>query len=94
VLLLMGLGGLQSTLMFDVKTTLNYATFEASRKGAVNHARVTPCAKSSVYVSPPLFGGGGSASKDMAAIIRASLDVQDSRFTEGAEPMGGPKRLS
>ncbi|MEW7996631.1 MAG: DUF6531 domain-containing protein, partial [Candidatus Thiodiazotropha endolucinida] len=30
----------------------------------------------------PLFGGDGSAEKALSAITRASLDVQDSRFTE------------
>ncbi|MBT2971609.1 MAG: pilus assembly protein, partial [Candidatus Thiodiazotropha sp. (ex Ctena orbiculata)] len=41
-LLLMGLGGLQSALLFDAKTTINYATFEAARKGAVTHAQSEP----------------------------------------------------
>ena len=39
VLLLMGLGGMQTILFYDAKTTLNYATFEAAREGAVSNAQ-------------------------------------------------------
>ncbi|PVV14799.1 MAG: hypothetical protein B6D82_05215, partial [gamma proteobacterium symbiont of Ctena orbiculata] len=38
-LLLMGLGGLQTALLFDAKMVINSATFEAARKGAVTHAQ-------------------------------------------------------
>ncbi|MCG7878444.1 MAG: pilus assembly protein, partial [Candidatus Thiodiazotropha taylori] len=81
-LLLMGLGGLQSALLFDAKTTINYATFEAVRKGAVNHAQSDAMRRELGLRLAPLFGGDGSAEKAMSAITRASLDVQDSRFTE------------
>ncbi|MEW8105817.1 MAG: DUF6531 domain-containing protein [Candidatus Thiodiazotropha endolucinida] len=81
-LLLMGLGGLQSALLFDAKTTINYATFEAARKGAVNHAQSDAMRRELGLRLAPLFGGDGSAEKALSAITRASLDVQDSRFTE------------
>jgi len=38
VALLLLLGILQFALIYDAKNTLNYATFEAARAGAVNHA--------------------------------------------------------
>ncbi|MET0005560.1 MAG: DUF6531 domain-containing protein [Candidatus Thiodiazotropha sp.] len=81
-LLLMGLGGLQSALLFDAKTTINYATFEAARKGAVNHAQSDAMRRELGLRLAPLFGGDGSAEKALSAITRASLDVQDNRFTE------------
>ncbi|MCU7891220.1 MAG: pilus assembly protein, partial [Candidatus Thiodiazotropha sp. (ex Ustalcina ferruginea)] len=81
-LLLMGLGGLQTSLLYDAKTTLNYATFEAARKGAVSHAQSDPMRKALGLRLAPLFGGDGSPRKAIAAITRASLDVQDPRFTE------------
>ncbi|MCU7891231.1 MAG: pilus assembly protein, partial [Candidatus Thiodiazotropha sp. (ex Ustalcina ferruginea)] len=81
-LLLMGLGGLQTALLYDAKTTLNYATFETARKGAVNHAQSDPLRKALGLRLAPLFGGDGSPRKAIAAITRSSLDVQDPRFTE------------
>ncbi|MCM8857521.1 MAG: DUF6531 domain-containing protein [Candidatus Thiodiazotropha sp.] len=81
-LLLMGLGGWQTALLYDAKTTLNYATFEAARKGAVTHAQSDPMRQELGLRLAPLFGGDGSPRKAIAAITRASLDVQDPRFTE------------
>ncbi|MES9821297.1 MAG: DUF2235 domain-containing protein [Candidatus Thiodiazotropha sp.] len=81
-LLLMGLGGLQTALLFDAKIIVNSATFEAVRKGAVNHAQSDAMRRELGLRLAPLFGGDGSAEKALSAITRASLDVQDSRFTE------------
>ncbi|MEL0585312.1 MAG: DUF6531 domain-containing protein [Candidatus Thiodiazotropha sp. (ex. Lucinoma kazani)] len=81
-LLLMGLGGWQTALLYDAKTTLNYATFEAARKGAVTHAQSDPMRQELGLRLAPLFGGDGSPRKAITAITRASLDVQDPRFTE------------
>lgn len=38
VALMLLLGGIQIGLLFNAKSTLNYATFEAARAGALNHA--------------------------------------------------------
>ncbi|MEW8508964.1 MAG: TadE/TadG family type IV pilus assembly protein, partial [Candidatus Thiodiazotropha sp.] len=81
-LLLMGLGSLQTALLFDAKTVINSATFEAARKGAVNHAQSDAMRQELGLRLAPLFGGDGSARKAISAITRARLDVQDSRFTE------------
>ncbi|MCM8857766.1 MAG: DUF6531 domain-containing protein [Candidatus Thiodiazotropha sp.] len=81
-LLLMGLGGWQTALLYDAKTTLNYATFEAARKGAVTHAQSGPMRQELGLRLAPLFGGDGSPRKAIAAITRSSLDVEDPRFTE------------
>jgi Flp pilus assembly protein TadG len=42
VLLLLGLGTMQAALLYNAKNTVTYATFEAARKGAVNHAQISP----------------------------------------------------
>ncbi|MBT3028542.1 MAG: pilus assembly protein, partial [Candidatus Thiodiazotropha sp. (ex Ctena orbiculata)] len=81
-LLLMGLGGLQTALLFDAKMVINSATFEAARKGAVTHAQSEPMRRELGLRLAPLFGGDGSAERAISAITRASLDAQDSRFTE------------
>jgi hypothetical protein len=41
VLLLLVLGAFQFALIYRAKTTLDYATFQAAREGAVNHARIS-----------------------------------------------------
>ncbi|MCU7878769.1 MAG: pilus assembly protein [Candidatus Thiodiazotropha sp. (ex Lucinoma borealis)] len=81
-LLLMGLGGWQTALLYDAKTTLNYATFEAARSGAVSHAQSDPMRQELGLRLVPLFGGDGSAEKAITALTRSSLDVQDNRFTQ------------
>ncbi|MCU7943900.1 MAG: pilus assembly protein, partial [Candidatus Thiodiazotropha sp. (ex Cardiolucina cf. quadrata)] len=75
-LLLIGLGGLQTALLFDAKIIVNSATFEAVRKGAVNHAQSDAMRRELGLRLAPLFGGDGSAEKALSAITRASLDVQ------------------
>ncbi|MCU7921009.1 MAG: pilus assembly protein, partial [Candidatus Thiodiazotropha sp. (ex Epidulcina cf. delphinae)] len=82
LLLLLGLGGLQTALLYDAKTTLNYATFEAARIGAVSHAQSDAMREELGLRLAPLFGGDGSMRKAMAAITRASLDVRDKGFTQ------------
>jgi hypothetical protein len=81
-LLLMGLGGMQTALLFDAKTTVNYATFEAARTGAVSHAQSDSMRQELGIRLAPIFGGDGSAEQAISAVTLASLDVQDRRFTE------------
>ncbi|MCU7920592.1 MAG: pilus assembly protein, partial [Candidatus Thiodiazotropha sp. (ex Epidulcina cf. delphinae)] len=82
LLLLLGLGGLQTALLYDAKTTLNYATFEAARTGAVSHAQSDAMREELGLRLAPLFGGDGSVRKAMAAITRSSLDVRNKGFTK------------
>ncbi|HIE53631.1 MAG TPA: RHS repeat protein, partial [Chromatiaceae bacterium] len=81
-LLLLGLGSWQAALLYNAKTTLNYATFEAARVGAVEHAQSDAMRTELGLRLAPLMGGDGSPEKAIAAITRASLDVQDSRFAK------------
>lgn len=81
-LLLLGLGGLQTALIYDAKTTINYATFEAARAGAVGHAQSSAIKSELGLRLAPLYGGDGTPRKAIAAITRSSLEVQDPRFTK------------
>ncbi|MCG7983460.1 MAG: pilus assembly protein [Candidatus Thiodiazotropha lotti] len=81
-LLLLGLGGWQTALVYDAKTTINYATFEAARVGAVEHAQSSAIRNELGLRLAPLYGGDGSPRKAIAAITRSSLEVRDPRFTK------------
>ena len=75
VLLFLGLGSLQIGLIYHAKTTLNYATFEAARVGAVNHAQIDPMMGELAYRLAPVYGGQGSEGSAGGAIVRAMADV-------------------
>ena len=80
-LLLLGLGTLQGALAYHAKTTLNYAAFEAARKGAVTHAQTVPMREELGIRMAPIYGGDGSPEKALQAITRASLEAKDPRLT-------------
>jgi len=71
---LLGLGTLQTGLIYHAKTTLNYATFEAARTGAVNHAQISPMEEELAYRLAPVYGGTGSESSAGGAIAAAFAD--------------------
>jgi len=54
-LMLMVLGVIQFALIYNAKTTLNYATFEATRAGALNHARSQAVIYSFAGALAPLY---------------------------------------
>ena len=81
-LLLLGLGTVQSILAYNAKTTLTYATFEAARVGAVTHAQPSRMRSELGIRLAPIFGGDGSPARAADALRRASLDVQDPRYTQ------------
>ncbi len=91
---LLGLSGIQSFQFYNAKTTLNYATFEAARTGAVTHAQSNRMRTELGVRLAPIYGGDGSAAGALNAIQRASTDVQDRRFTqiEILNPFSSPKR--
>ena len=74
VLLMLGLGTVQMGFVYHAKTTLNYATFEAARIGAVNHADIEPMKNELAYRLAPLYGGRGSDESAGAAIGRSMAD--------------------
>ena len=71
VMLLLGMGLIQMGLIYHGKTIVNYATFEAARVGAVNHAQVEPMKTELGMRLAPLIGGDGSEGKAMTAITRS-----------------------
>ena len=75
---LLGIGGgtVQTGLLYHGKTTLNYATFEAARAGAVHHARVDAMREELGTRLAPLQGGDGSAAGAVAAIARSKAAVE------------------
>lgn len=81
VLLLLGLGIVQSGLMYHAKTVLNYATFEAARKGAVNYADPVAMRRELSVRLAPVYGGDGSQASSLGAIQASVGDNQLSPFT-------------
>jgi len=72
VLAAIGLGTVQAGLAYHGKTILNYATFEAARTGAVNHALQSPMRRELAIRLAPLIGGDGS---DEAAALAVGVSL-------------------
>ena len=84
VLLLVGLGTVQIGLIYHAKNTLNYATFEAARVGAVNHAGVDKMREELGLRLAPIVGGDGSTQGVSAAILHPVL-MYKTRIEHGYE---------
>ena len=76
-LVILGLLTLQMGLLFHAKTVVNYATFEAARVGAVNHASLFWMRKELGYRLAPLQGGDGTPGKALKATARSELAMLD-----------------
>ena len=83
VLILLGLGALQIGLIYHGKSIVNYATFEAARTGAVNHALKGPMRHELGTRLAPLVGGDGSMAKAAAGIAIARADIDATVSTDG-----------
>lgn len=77
VLLLLGLSTLQGSLIYHGKSTLNYATFEAARTGAVNHGQEGAMRHELGIRLAPLQGGDGSTERAATAILKARTFVEN-----------------
>jgi len=75
VVLFLGLGSVQAGLIYHGKSTLNYATFEAARSGAVNHAQLDSMKDELGFRLAPLMGGDGTADKAAEAIAKSIVSV-------------------
>jgi hypothetical protein len=82
ILFLVFLFILQFGLIFHAKLVLNYAVFEAARRGAVNHARVDVMRSELGIRLAPLHGGDGSHEAALLAIARTTVQVQDTSATQ------------
>ncbi len=75
IVLLLGLGSVQAGLVYHGKATLNYATFEAARAGAVDHAQLDSMKSELGFRLAPLVGGDGSPEKAAEAIAMSMAGV-------------------
>ncbi len=76
IVLFLGLGSVQAGLIYHGKSTLNYATFEAARAGAVAHAQLDSMKKELGFRLAPLVGGDGSASRARDAIALSMAQAE------------------
>lgn len=80
-LLMLGLGVLESALFYQAKTTVTYATFEAARKGATNHAQKRPMRDEFGMRIASIYGGDGSGAKAQAAMAEGQIDAHNPLIT-------------
>ncbi|ASJ74647.1 TadE/TadG family type IV pilus assembly protein [Granulosicoccus antarcticus] len=81
IVMFIGMTTVQAALVYHGKTTLNYATFEAARTGATNHAQLELMRKELGIRLAPIEGGDGSAQSAMVAMAKSSLAVLDKSST-------------
>lgn len=74
-LLTLSLGIVQGALIYNAKTTLNYATFEAARAGAVHNAQRSYMTEALARGLMPLYGGGTDTASLTTANVRAYTDL-------------------
>lgn len=74
-LLTLSLGIVQGALIYNAKTTLNYATFEAARAGAVYNAQRSYMTEALARGLMPLYGGGTDTASLTTANVRAYTDL-------------------
>ena len=78
VLLLLIFGAIQIAFIYSAKTTLNYATFQAARLGATNHASYSAMRRGLVRGMAPLFTNNARAN-DIQDDIDAGIDSGGAR---------------
>jgi hypothetical protein len=76
IVMLVGMATVQAALIYHGKTTLNYATFEAARTGAVNHAQVTLMVKELGQRLAPVQAGNGSLETAALAMAKSIVEVE------------------
>lgn len=81
IVLLVGMATLQAGLIYHGKTTLNYATFEAARTGAVNNAQLSSIRLELGQRLAPVQGGDGSQAQLIASLAESVIDVNDPTTT-------------
>ncbi|HEY9105274.1 MAG TPA: TadE/TadG family type IV pilus assembly protein [Roseateles sp.] len=74
-LLLLVLGMWQAALGYQAKSSVNYATFEAARAGAVNNASVTSITNAFNKAMISYYGGGNSVAELADSYARATGDT-------------------
>lgn len=77
VLILLIFGTVQIGFIWSAKTTLNYATFQAARLGAVNHATHSSLRRGLIRGLSPLFTHRADDDAMAAAQERAAIEVDN-----------------
>lgn len=89
VFILLIFGTVQVALIYSAKTTLNYATFQAARIGALNNATYTGIRKGLIRGLAPLFTNSNSRTgPDVSQDIAAGIDSGGSRKDAASEVDG------
>lgn len=78
VLLLLIFGAIQIAFIYSAKTTLNYATFQAARVGATNHATYSALRRGLIRGMAPLFTNSSSLGS-MRDDIEAGIDSEGTK---------------
>lgn len=76
IVMLIGMATVQAALIYHGKTTLNYATFEAARTGAVNHAQVKLMRRELGLRLAPVQGGDGTMEKASLAMAKSIVESE------------------
>ena len=76
IVMLIGMATVQAALVYHGKTTLNYATFEAARTGAVNNAQVKSMRRELGQRLAPVQGGDGSLEKAALAMTNSMVEAE------------------
>ena len=76
IVMLIGMATVQAALIYHGKTTLNYATFEAARTGAVNNAQMKLMRRELGQRLAPVHGGDGSLEKAAIAMAKSVVEVE------------------
>lgn len=75
IILGLTLAMIQAGFVMMGKSLLNYATFEAARAGALEHAKLEPIQKGLARGLIPLYGGGKTSSAILTSFIKAQADL-------------------
>lgn len=81
IVMLICMATVQAALIYHGKTTLNYATFEAARTGAVNHAQVTLMVNELGQRLAPVQGGDGTMETAALAVANSIVEAKRTDIT-------------
>jgi len=75
VFLMLTLGALQYSLIYEAKSSLDYATFMSARAGAIDHARKNSITLGLAKSISPLYSPDKNAASLVSTIAKARVDV-------------------
>lgn len=87
VLLILALGLVQTGLIFHAKSSVNYASFEGARAGAVHHADPGAIKAAFKRAMIPYYGGGRDLSELGQAYAALTADFAQAQIVMGKDPV-------